>query len=35
MNKMISKEIFKKNKILTPKYFILKKELVIIKDFKK
>ena len=25
MNKMISKEIFKKNKILTPKYFILKK----------
>ena len=26
MNKMISKEIFKKNKILTPKYLFLKKE---------
>ena len=26
MNKLISKEIFKKNKIKSPKYFVLKKE---------
>ena len=26
MNKVISKEIFKKNKIRSPKYFVLKKE---------
>ena len=26
MNKIISKEIFKKNKIISPKYFVIKKE---------
>ena len=26
MNKVISKEIFRKNKIISPKYFVIKKE---------
>ena len=26
MNKVISKEIFKNNKIISPKYFVIKKE---------
>ena len=35
MDKVISKKIFKKNKILTPKYFVLKKNEFNKKKFKK
>ena len=35
MDKIISKEIFKKNKILTPKYFVINKDDYSIKNLKK